>query len=74
MNKEYCENIVNNWVKELKTLCDIADTHHQAAYAAYTKGYRSKFTYFLRTIENFEQFVTLVDQVISESFMSILFG
>ena len=74
MNKEYCENIVNNWVKELKPLYDFANTQPQAAYAAYTKGYMFKFTYFLRTIENFEQFVTLVDQVISESFMSILFS
>ena len=24
--KEYCENVFNNWLKELKTLCDIAET------------------------------------------------
>ena len=45
--REYCENLVDTWLNELSNLCTIADTQPQAAYAAYTKGYRSKFTYFL---------------------------
>ena len=71
--KEYCEEIVDNWVKELKTLCDIADTQPQAAFAAYTKGYKHKFNYFLRTIENFEQFVAPIDQLLNDKFIPTLF-
>ena len=67
--KEYCEGVVDNWVKEIKMLCDIADTQPQAAFAAYTKGYQHKFNYFLRTIENFEQFLTPVDQLLNEKFI-----
>ena len=72
--KEYCEEKVNNWVKELTTLCEIAETQPQSAYAAFTQGYRSKFTYFLRTIENFEQFVEPVETLLTEKFIPALFG
>ena len=72
--QEYCTDMVNSWVKELTYLCQIVDTHPQSAYAAFTKGYRSKFTYFLRTIENFEQFLTQIDNLISEIFIPTIFG
>ena len=62
------------WIKELKTLCEVATTHPQMAYSAYVKGYKSKFTYFLRTIENFHNFVSPVDQLLTESFIPTLFG
>jgi hypothetical protein len=72
--KTYCEEKVGEWIKELTNLCEIAQTHPQMAYAAYQKGYKSKFTYFLRTIENFHNFVTPVDTLISEQFIPTLFG
>ena len=68
--KEYYEGVVDNWVEEL---CDIADTQPQAAFAAYTKGYKHKFNYFLRKIENFEQFVIPVDQLLNDKFIPTLF-
>ena len=49
--REYCEGLVTNWSKELKNLCEFAISQPQAAYTAYTKGYKSKFTYFMRTIK-----------------------
>ena len=72
--KVFCEEKVNSWVRELTTLCEIAETHPHVAYSAYTKGYRSKFTYFLRTIENFDTFVEPVDKLISERLIPELFG
>ena len=72
--KEYCEEKVNNWVKELTILCEIAETQPQSAYAAFTQGYRSKFTYFLRTIENFEKYVKPVETVLAEKFIPALLG
>ena len=65
---------MSKWSNELNNLCEIADTQPQAAYAAYIKGYRSKFTYFLRTIEGLEEFITPVDEVISEKLLPVLFG
>ena len=72
--KEYCEDLVNKWVNELKTLCTIASTQPQAAYTAYIKGFKSKFTYYLRTIEQFDDFTEPVDEIINEHFLPTLFG
>ena len=72
-NKQYCEEKVGMWVQELSILSEIAKTHPQMAYAAFTKGYKSKFTYFLRTIENFHQFVSPVDQLLAEIFILFYF-
>ena len=71
---QYCSDKVENWKKELVTLCEIAKSQPQAAYVAFTKGYRSKFTYFLRTIPGFEQYLAPVDDIINESFLPTLFG
>ena len=71
---EYCDDLVSNWVKELTVLCEIAKTKPQCAYTAYVKGYRSKFAYFLRTISNFSELLSPVDNLISETFIPTLFG
>ena len=55
------------------TLCEVAETHPRA-YAAYTKGFRSKFTYFMRTIKGIDEFFGPVDDVISHQFIPNLFG
>ena len=72
--KSYCEEKVKKWIDELQVLCDVAETHPQMAYAAYAKGYKSKFTYFLRTIEGMEDCILPVDNVISEQLIPTLFG
>ena len=46
----------------------------QATYTAFTKGFRSKFTYFMRTIENFEKFVTPIDDLLHDTFIHTLLG
>ena len=72
--EEYCNEMVARWVDELTCLCEIAEAYPQSAYAAFTKGYLSKFTYFLRTIENFGQYTQPIDDIISDKFIPILFG
>ena len=72
--RTYCEEKIGVWIKELTTLCEFSQTHPHMTYAAYQKGYKSKFTYFLRTIENFEAFVTPLDTLVSEQFIPSLFG
>ncbi|CAH3116593.1 unnamed protein product [Porites lobata] len=41
----------------MERLSEIAKSQPHAAYTAFTKGYKSKFTYFMRTIESFEVYV-----------------
>ena len=72
--QEYCGKMVENWTEQLTTLCGIAVTQPQAAYSAYVRGYRSKFTFFFRTIENFDQFIEPIDNLIADKFLPALFG
>ena len=40
----YCNAKAMKWIEELTNLNNIAETHPQMAYVAFTKGYLSKFT------------------------------
>ena len=71
---QYCAEKINKWKDELLTLSEIAETHPQMAYAAYIKGYMSKFTYFMRTIEGFNEYLASVDEVLNNHFIPTLFS
>ncbi|CAH3033039.1 unnamed protein product, partial [Porites evermanni] len=53
---------------------EISKSQPHAAYVAFTKGFNSKFTYYLRTIESFEEYVDPIEEVIHTSFLPSLFG
>ena len=50
--KEYVIVRVNEWVTELKLPTNIAKFYPQAAYCAFTSGFRQKFNYFIPTMTN----------------------
>ena len=52
----------------------ITKTHPQAAYSAFTSGYKDKFTFFMRTIENIENFILPLDKVIKQKLIPALFN
>ena len=60
--------------ENIELLAEIAKSQPQAAYIGFTKGYKSKFAYFMRTIDNFEDYVEPIDEVINDSFLPALFG
>ena len=70
----YCQDKAVKWIEELTNLNNIAETHPQMAYAAFTKGYMSKFTYFMRTIEGFDRFISPVDDMLNDKLIPTLFG
>ena len=70
----YCNAKATKWIEELTNLNNIAETHPHMAYVAFTKGYLSKFTYFMRTIEGFDQFLSPIDDVLDNKFIPTLFG
>ena len=70
----YCSSKVSKWKEELLILNEIAETQPQMAYVAFTKGYMSKFTYFMRTIEGFHEFLKPVDDLLNDHFIPTLFG
>ena len=53
---QYCEEVCA-WKEEIGRLSEKAKSQPHAAYIAFTKGYKSKFTYFMRTIGSFEHYV-----------------
>ena len=70
----YCNEKVSKWGEELHLLSQIAGTQPHAAYTAFTKGYRSKFTYFLRTIPAFEDYLDPIDEILNSELIPTLFG
>ena len=61
-------------MEEITELSLIAKTHPQAAYSAFTSGYKHKFTFFMRTIENVENFMLPLDKVIKQKLRPALFN
>ena len=53
---------------------NITKTQPQAAYAAFTKGFLSKFTYFLRTIKGFGDYTDGIQEIISHILVPTFFG
>ena len=72
--KSYCASIVEEWVKEIEILAEVAVTEPQAVYTCYISGYQHKFTYFLRTIPHFEQHLTSLEQVIRHRLLPAILG
>ena len=66
--------MITQWCEETAELSLIAKTHPQAAYSAFTSGYKHKFTFFMRTIENVENFMLRLDKVIKQKLIPALFN
>ena len=71
--KEYVIIRVNEWVAELKFLSKVAKFYLQAAYCAFTSGFRQKFNYVIRTIPNISQLLQPIKNVIRQEFITSLF-
>ena len=69
-----CQEKVDKWLREMESLTEISKSQPHAAYVAFTKGFKSKFTCYLRTIESFEEYVDPIEEVIHTSFLPSLFG
>ena len=58
----------------MESLTEISKSQPRAAYVAFTKGFKSKFTYYLHTIESFEEYVDPIEELIHTSFLPSFFG
>ena len=66
--------MVTIWCEEITELPLIAKTHPQAAYFVFTSGYKHKFTFFMRTIENIENFMLPLGKVSKQKLIPPLFN
>ena len=71
--KEYMTKKVNKWVIKLKLLSEIANFSLQAAYWAFTSGFRQKFNYIIQTIYNISHILQQTKNVIQQEFITLLF-
>ena len=62
--KEFVIIRVNDWVAELKLLSKIAEFCPQAAYHAFTSGFRQKFNYVIQTITNISHLLEPIENAI----------
>ena len=62
--KEFVIIRVNDWVAELKLLSKIAEFCSQAAYCAFTSGFRQKFNYVIQTITNISHLLEPIENAI----------
>ena len=62
--KQYVEELRDEWIVQLEELANIAKSEPQAAYSAFTAGFRHKMTYFIRTIPDLVEVLKPLDDVI----------
>ena len=62
--ENYIKELVSKWCDELTKLSEIAKTQPQAAYAAFTSGYKNEFSYFMQTIHCISHFMSPVEKII----------
>ena len=70
----FCGEKISKLKEELETLVKIAKSQPQSAYIAFTEGYTNRFTYFMRTIDSFEDYTNPIDEVINEMLLLTFFG
>ena len=75
--KERCiKELVLKWCDELTKLSEIARTQPQTTFAAFTCGYKHKFSYFMRLYQQLNcinNLMTPVEKITKEKFTSALF-
>ena len=68
-NKNYISSLISQWCEVITELSLIAKTH-----SAFTSGYKQKFTFFIRTIENIENVLLPLDKVIRQKLITTSFN
>ena len=72
--KDYVNNLVSDWRKQLEKLSLIAEMEPQSAYAAFVFGFKSKLTYFIRTIPDMNDLLIPLEETIRSRFIPALTG
>ena len=71
---EFVKGKVNLWIKELKVLSNIAASQPHAAYAAYSHGMMSKWSYISQTIPNISNHLRSLEDTIYFDFIPSITG
>ena len=72
--EEYVSHKVQTWTKEIKRIGKVATSQPHAAYAAFTHGLSSRWTYLLRTIPDIQDLLIPLENEIHQTLISALTG
>ncbi len=72
--EEYVCGKVHAWTDEIKRLAKVATSQPHAAYAAFTHGLSSRWTYLLRTIPGIQDLLIPLENEIHQTFIPALTG
>ena len=67
--EKYVNELVTNLNNQLRLLSRIADWEPQSPYAAYVSGFKSKLTYFIRTIPDISELLLPLEHTIQQKFL-----
>ena len=70
--KEYISTKVQKWVEEIKILSKIAMIDPHSAYIAYTRCYKHKYNFIMRTIKDTKNFLQPLDEVLDSTFIAAI--
>ena len=62
----FVDNLVDEWIDEIKLLSKISSTEPHTAYSAYINSVQHKFTYSMRTIPNISQNLIRLDKAVDD--------
>ena len=68
-SEKYVEELCKVWIAQIEELSKIAKCEPQAAYSAFTAGFKHKFTYYIWTIPNLSEVLKPLDDVINNQFL-----
>ena len=69
---DYITGKVKEWCDEIQKLSEYSKSQPQAAYSAFCHGVQHKYTYFMRTIPEMENFMQPLDNMINETLLLFL--
>ena len=72
--KQFVDQKVQEWCNEVRVLSSIAHSKPQAAYAAFTHGMISKWTFLLRTVPDIQQNLQPLENTIRSTFILAVTG
>ena len=72
--EEFVRSKVASWVTEIENLSEIAKFQPQAAYAAFTHGLTSRWTFLMRTIPDIEELLQPLEDAIRHHFLPAITG
>ena len=72
--EKYVSEFITNLNDQLQLLSKIAETEPQSAYAAFVSGFKSKLTYFIRTIPDISELILPLEHKIRQKLIQAITG